>query len=448
MVRNPKDARTSRSIFRSRVFPVFLIASLAVFLVATLPARAEEPRAQRKEAVPTDPLRFGPAKLGLDVMARGETIGDFSLEDFSFTPGDDDSRVLFRVRPSVTASLSEFLDVRIEGQWYAFYDDKDSSLITLYQGYVEGFLPPARKISLRAGRQEFSYGSDFLLGADTFFDGLSFDAVKLTLHPFDGLSVDLFGGRYAEQVSDGIEGKLYGVYGTWAAGEHLALDLFGLRDTGDEGAFHVGGEHEMTYSVGTRISGRIGGRADFELEPVYQFGRKNRDGLSHDHIRAFGGHVDLTVDPALGRFPSQFFLSYAYGSGDEDPDEGTFEEFHNPNNDTALIGDISVIGDLSGVTVGDVSASGLHVLTVGGGVDVTEKCNVSLDAHWFRADEVPAGVSEDIGVEANLILTVALNEKVSVLASANRIFTGDFFRDATGSGKDIDYAYIAAQAAF
>lgn len=427
-----------------------ILALLVSAAVAATPvvARGGESPGGASEGRREDPLRFGPVKLGLDVMTRGETVGDFGLEDFSFTPGDDDARVLFRVRPSVTLAPSDFFTVRVEGQWYAFYNDADSSLFTLYQGYAEGSLPPARRITVRAGRQELSYGSNFLLGADTFFNGLSFDAVKLTLKPVDGLSVDLFGGRYAEQVSDGIEGTLYGVYGTYAARESLAVELFGLRDTGDDGLIHVGGDHEVTYSVGTRVDGKAGRHVAFELEPVYQFGRKNIDGTSHRDIRAFGGHADLTVDPALGRFPSQFFLSYAFGSGDDDPDDHRFKEFHNPNNDTALVGDIGVIGDLSGITVGDVSASGLHVVTVGGGIDVTGKLNLSLDGHWFRAVEVPAGVSKDVGIEANLILTWSFSGSFSVLASANRFFTGDFFRDASGSGKDIHYVYAQLQATF
>ena len=430
----------------------FLFIVPVVFILAMVFApgisRSEAPPAEGAEKKEADPPAFGPVKLGLDVLARGEAIDNFSLESFSFTPGDDDARVLFRVRPSVTVSPSEFFRVRIEGQWYASYDDADSSLFTLYQGYVDGSLPPARRISVRAGRQELSYGSNFLLGADTFFNGLTFDAVKLTLKPVDGFSVDLLGGRYAKQVSDGIEGTLYGAYGTYAVGENLTLDLFGLRDTGDEGLVHVGGDHERTWSVGTRVAGRIGKKIAFEVEPVYQFGRKDRDGSSHDHIRAFGGHVDLTVDPALGRFPGQLFLSYAFGSGDDDPESGTFREFHNPNNDTALIGDISVIGDLSGLTVGDASASGLHVVTAGVGIDVTEKVNLSLDGHWFRADKVPAGVSKDVGVEANLILTYSFSDSLSALASVNRFFTGDFFQEAAGSGKDIDYAYLMVQATF
>jgi hypothetical protein len=156
----------------------------------------------------------------------------------------------------------------------------------------------------------------------------------------------------------------------------------------------------------------------------------------------------VTVDPPLGRYPGKFFLSYAYGSGDGDPEGGTFTEFHNPNNDASVIGDMNVIGELSGIVVGDATASGLQVFTAGGGVDLTEKLNLSLDGHYFRANKVPAGFTKEIGIETNLILTCKIKENISVLVSGNRFFTGGFFKDAAGSGKDISYAYLQAQATF
>jgi len=409
------------------------------------PARAQDD--------PPDPLKFGPVKLGLDSMARPEATTNFSLGSFSFTPGNDEGRILFRLRPSVTVTPSESFSARVEGQWYAFYDDKDFSLFSLYQGYVEGALPGVKGVSLKAGRQEFVYGSTFLLGADTFYDGLTFDAAKLSWKPAEKVSLDLFGGEYVKKWAGGIDGKLYGVYAIYKPREMLSVDLYGLRDSGGAGATHVGGDHEVTYSVGTRLSGQLIKGVTFEVEPVYQFGRKNRDGSSHNHINAYGGHADLTLDPALGRYSGKVFLSYAYGSGDGTPEEGKFTEFHNPNNDTPLIGDMNVIGDLSGLSVVDPAgsearASGLHVITAGGGIDVTEKLNVSLDGHYFRAAKTPAGVSKEIGFETNLIVTYKLSDRIALLASANRFFTGGFFKDAAGNGKDINYVYAQLQATF
>jgi hypothetical protein len=114
---------------------------------------------------------------------------------------------------------------------------------------------------------------------------------------------------------------------------------------------------------------------------------------------------------------------------------------------------MSVIGDLSGFTVADpagndVRASGLHVLTAGGGIDVTEELNVSLDGHYFRAVKASAGSSKEIGLETNLIFTYRIDDHISVIFSGNRFFTGGFFKDASGSGKDISYVYLQAQATF
>jgi len=422
------------------LLPVAAVLALLALCPAG-PARAQED--------PPDPLKFGPVKLGLDSLVRPETATNFSLGSFSFTPGNDEGRILFRLRPSVTVAPSENLTARVEGQWYAFYDDRDFSLFSLYQGYVDGVLPGVKGVSLKAGRQELVYGSTFLLGADTFYDGLAFDAAKVSWKPAEKLALDLLGGRYVKKWAGGIEGKLYGVYATYTPKEALSVDLYGFRDTGGAGESHVGGDHEVTYSVGTRLSGNFAGeKVAFEVEPVYQFGRKNRDGAGHDHISAFGGHADLTIDPPLGRYPGKVFLAYAYGSGDGNPQEGTFTEFHNPNNDSSLIGDMNVIGELSGIVVGDSAASGLHVFTAGGGVDLTEKLNLSLDGHYFRANKVPGGVSKEIGIETNLILTYKIKESISMLLSGNRFFTGGFFKDASGSGKDISYAYLQAQATF
>ena len=431
---------------------LWAVYSLSILAGVSFAAQEAPPPVKPSEEAaakdPPDPLKFGPVKLGLDSLVRAEAATNFILGSFSFTPGNDERRTLFRLRPSVTVTPSENLTARVEGQWYVFHDDKDFSLFSLYQGYVEGALPGVKGVSLKAGRQELVYGSTFLLGADTFYDGLTFDAAKLSWKPAEKLSLDLFGGQYVKKWAGGIEGKLYGIYATYTPKEILSIDLYGFRDTGGAGETHVGGEHEVTYSVGTRLSGKLVKGVTFEVEPVYQFGRKNRDGDTHNHISAYGGHVGLTIDPPLGRYPGKIFLSYAYGSGDGDPQQGKFTEFHNPNNDTPLIGDMNVIGELGSLTVGNATASGLQVVTVGGGIDVTGKLNVSLDGHYFRANKVPGGFSKEIGLETNLIFTYKIDDHISVLLSGNRFFTGDFFKDASGSGKDISYAYLQAQATF
>ncbi|WP_243370141.1 alginate export family protein [Geotalea sp. SG265] len=435
------------------LFFVTLLAAGNAFGAPDIPDRETGDGAgqhQEKQEEVKDPLQFGPLKVGLDAMIRGESTNNFNFTDFAFTPEKSDGRLLIRVRPSLTFTPNDYLNARVEGQWYAFYNHTDSDTMRLYQGYVEGSMPN-KKASLKVGRQELVYGSSFMLGADTFFDGLSFDAVKLQVKPVEPLTVDFFAGKYVKDNSGGITGELYGMYGTYTVNEGLGVELYSLLDTGGAGLTHEG-KDERTASVGARLTGKLGKAVAFELEPVYQFGR-HIESSSHQDINAFGGHVDLTIDPAIGSYPTKALVSYAFGSGDSDPASGNFTEFHNPNNDTPLIGDTSVIGDLSGVNAVDLSgnevrASGLHVITAGGGIDLTDRFNVSLDGHYFRAVLPPAGISKDVGFETNLILTYKLTKQVSLLASANRFFTGRFFKDVTGSGKDINYGYLQVQATF
>ena len=74
--------------------------------------------------------------------------------------------------------------------------------------------------------------------------------------------------------------------------------------------------------------------------------------------------------------------------------------------------------------------------------------SLCLDWHHFTADKTPRGFTKTIGCETDLFLTYELSEKVNILASANRFFTADIFRQATGKNKDVDYFYLQTQIEF
>jgi hypothetical protein len=103
---------------------------------------------------------------------------------------------------------------------------------------------------------------------------------------------------------------------------------------------------------------------------------------------------------------------------------------------------MSLIGDLSGIDVGDFRASGLQIFNLGWGVDITDKLNFSAAGRYFYANAVTDGFSRTVGLETDLTLTYAVSDAFLVLAGYDHFFTGGFFRDATGSGKDIDYGYV------
>jgi len=192
----------------------------------------------------------------------------------------------------------------------------------------------------------------------------------------------------------------------------------------------------------------MAGPVSVEFEPVYESGRTfNSARNANDRIDAFGGHLDLSATSVLAGYNNKFFASYAYGSGSSEAANGVSaaREFRTPNNDNSLVGDMSVVGDMSGVTVNGHHASGLQIYTLGWGVDVAKEVNFSATGRYFLANNVEDGLSRRLGLETDFTLTYNAAEGLAFIVGYDRFFTGGFFRDATGSGKDIDYGYFMLQ---
>jgi hypothetical protein len=383
-------------------------------------------------------------KLGVAGFLRGEGAGNFHLPDSTYAPGHAEGRILYRLKPYAYWHPAEWLDIHLEGQGYGFSGGgQEYARVSLYQGFVEAKLPGREWLALKGGRQEFSYGSTFMLGTDSFYDGLSFDAARLRLKPIEPLVVDILAGAYARPFAGGVEGDLAGGYATYTFTEGNAVEAYFLRDTGSTD--HHAGEH--LYIWGLRGTGRLG-PVTLEFEPVYESGRVFSRTVGTDAgISAYGGHLDMNSDTTLAGLHNHFFLSYAFGSGSKSAANGISvkNEFRNPNNDTALMGDMGVIGDMSGVTVGGHHASGLQIYTLGWGIDITKELNFSATARHFLANSVAEGFSRHLGLESDFTLTYAVSDNLSFIAGYDRFFTGAFFRDATGSGKDINYGYFMVQ---
>ncbi len=221
------------------------------------------------------------------------------------------------------------------------------------------------------------------------------------------------------------------------------MEAYVFRDSGST-AHHVG---EYLVIWGARGTAKLG-PFSLEFEPVYESGRTlNSERGFNDRIDAFGGHVDISAETTIAGHASEFFASYAYGSGGQGAVSETTSarEFRNHNNDSSLRGDMSVVSDMSGITVDGHHASGLQVYTLGWGIDVTENVNFSATGRYFLANDVESGFSKKLGMETDFTLTYTVNDGLSFIAGYDRFFTGGFFRDASGSGKDIDYGYLMVQ---
>ncbi|MBI2387806.1 MAG: alginate export family protein [Elusimicrobia bacterium] len=396
---------------------------------------------ERLLALVEPPVPIFKYKIGVDGYARAEGAHGFRMRDLSYVPNRDEGGGTYRVKPYAYWHPNDRWDIHAEGQAYGFArgGDDHANKASLYQGFAEvripnEGLPGVNWAALKVGRQEFVYGSGFMLGSDTFFDGLSFDAARLRVQPRSNITLDAFAGNYATPFSGGVKGGLSGAYLTYHPSDDSSLEGYAIRDLGAEQRR----PEERLDSLGLRSVGGVG-IFEVESEAVLQSGNAFDEETGRiERIKAAGGHVDLTGQFRLFGRDNAVFIGAAAGTGDVNDSK---KEFRNPNNDSALMGDMHVVGDLSGADLGDHHASGMQIYTVGWGIDLTRKLNLTATGRKFAATSVEDGFSRDIGLETDVNLTYSPNKDCTLIVGYDHFFPGRFYRDASGSGKGADYAF-------
>jgi len=414
-----------------------IVTLLHLFILSTL--RAEEESEKIYE-------------IGGQVRVRFDATNYQYLEDLSYTPSHRETQVLERTRVHVKLEPYEWIRAYIEPQWYGHqggFDNKPQ--LSLYQGYLEFPRFAGIPVDIKVGRQDFCYGSAFFLGNDDFYQGLTWDGVKIHVKPNTVYMLDMIAAQIVSfNDNNSHTFGIYGFYGTYKGIKDTDLDLYFFFNR--KGFKHMYGHihgSPLWFTLGTRYAGRIFERIYFEVEPMYQFGRVRNDARGgDDQIRAYGGHVDAGYDFNLPGEPN-LTLSYAFGTGDSNNKDNTMREFlGNVYNDTLLVGDMSMVPDVSGIEIDNVRASGIKVLTVMTSVKPHPSVCLNLDYHYFVAQHVPKGFTRTIGSEVDFFVSYDISENVNILVSANRFFTNDIFREATGRKKNVDYFYLQTQVEF
>ena len=440
------------------VFPLterIVFSLFFIFLWFTaFPLFADE--GKEKETEREAVLRMGQWELDLggQVLLRGDFAKNQNFTDFAFTPGHNEAQFLERTRLQASVeNHSMNLEAFVQVQWYGRWGGIDKrSAFDLYQGYIEWEKILGSPVSLKGGRQEFLYGSAFFIGTNDFYNGLSWDGFKTSISPFEELVVDIIGTKMVKLNPGDPNIYLTGLYTTYKTYKGGSLEGYLFYNKGGfpiyQGEFALIDPGQKWFTLGARLAGKVS-RFDYELEPQFQCGKvKKVIGDGKDPVRAYGGHIDLGYTFKLPWEP-RLFAAYAYGSGDNDPFDGRYREFHGTTfNDSYLYGDMNVIADQSGVTVNDVHASGLQIWVAGISVNPFPRLNVTLRAHRFLANEVPSRFSKDLGTELDLPISYKLTKGISFIVGLCKFYTGRFFEQASGSKKNIDYVYVQGQVEF
>jgi hypothetical protein len=294
------------------------------------PSRATEP---------WDPLKYLPLMEGrAGYLSLGgelrERVESYENEFFSSHPDADNAYLLQRYLLHADYHAGDRF--RIFGQIQSSLEDgrdggprpTDRDTIDLHQLFADAVLleNETRSLTLRAGRQELSYGSERLVSVrEGTNNRRAFDAMKLIYRQGD-TSVDLFysspvevdEGSFDDQNVRGV--SFWGIYATTPfrliPGSKLDLYYLGLRDP--SGGFSQGNAREERHTLGARLFGNSG-PWDFNHEAMYQFGEFGSGDIAAWSIATDHGYTfDVWGKPRLG-------LRSAIASGDRDPMDNDLE---------------------------------------------------------------------------------------------------------------------------
>lgn len=259
--------------------------------------------------------------------------------------GSDYSAVEQRTRLHVKASFTEDVSAFIELDSYDIWgEDFRSNYLTgadgransgddveLYQAYIDAKNLWGTPLSLRVGRQELAFGSQWLVGTRDFaflYTGLSFDALRLT-YAGESFTVDAWAAKLQDNLGDFGEDDVdfYGVYASCTAVEGHTFDAYWMLlndDTMPKADTHLN-------TVGLRGAGRFGA-FDYDAEVAYQFGSADAYGfLAGDRgadFDNFGAKLDMgyAIDTV---WTPRVFVSGRYYGGEDNRDI-SFIDWANP----------------------------------------------------------------------------------------------------------------------
>jgi hypothetical protein len=397
-------------------------------------------------------------KIGLESRYRLEARDNMNLNNASY---EDDLVNLFRNRlsadlklqPDAEGSLYRFF---VEGQTAQSAASNGLNKTNLYvnhfdlrQLYFEATSLFGAPLTLKAGRQELAYGDERFVGPLNWTNTARvFDAVKLVYNPSDVLQMDFFGTRVVRNEPTTTDrsahaDNFYGVYVSYKGIEQHVLDTFlFVRDNNDHSfVSEVGGlrGNLEEYTFGSRFKGGRGAW-DYGTEAALQLGDR-----AGDDILAWTFHQELGYTFADVNWTPRVSAEYNHGSGDRDPQDGTYGTFDNlyPTNHNKY------------GLIDFASLKNMNDFMLGLGVKPDPKLTIAAEFHWLLLDAKESAwfnaggavlraanvnASPDLGKELDVYATYKFNAYLSGLVGYSHFFAGPFPQD-TGRGDDADFVY-------
>lgn len=415
-------------------------ALLAMLVLAGTTVALPAPQ-QPAEPAPasTPPPHF---EAGIEIRLRPEF-----RDNADFKPADDfDAFLGYRLRINLKFLLHEDFTLFLQPQDVWLADAASDKVVhdlntNLHQAWFDWRLGGSRHWELRAGRQEWIYGEERLLGAFGWDNvGRSFDGARLRFKA-GAWSSDFLWGRQVSLRRGGARSRdghldLSGAYLTRAtAASPRRWEIYGLflRDgMRNRGELLLEPASTRIFTAGFRFVHRPTAGWRYSVENAWQFGERGPDSHRAAMLIVTAGHA------WDGRWKPRWQMEYAVASGDNNPADGKSREFNNlfPTNHL-WYGYADLIG-----------LRNVHALRGTAAMAVHPKAIFELDLHafWLAAARGPwknaggrvlgfdpSGRSgREIGQEADFTLRLALHEHLGILTGYSVFLPGAFARRTRG----------------
>ena len=421
---------------------------------------------------------FGTTQYG------GPTAGADDFKAFSPT-GNNNSYTLERVKPRV-GYTSEWFSFFVEGRGsYSTSDVRNPNPesdgpMDLHQAYVTLGNHKEFPLSLKVGRQEFSYGEERLVGAFDWSNlGRTFDAAKLRWQNA-WFAADFFSGRVILPVDNHFNVAndydwFSGVYATSKLIPKQTTELYFLSRNTAVGsakattasgapAFQNGPAPRDIYTVGTRwksLPDAFGGW-DYTVETAYQFGHFNDPAAPVKSLKqeAYMASLQGGYTWKETRFTPRVGLEYNFASGDGNAKDGTHGTFENlfPTNH-------KFYGFMDAA-----SLQNIHNLRLTSSIKPLPRLTLTGDFHMFwladthdnfytvagarrggtattsgKSYGINPTYGNYVGSEVDLTATYVLHKNATLQGGFGHFFVGDYIKqslsDPTVGSKDANWIY-------
>lgn len=499
---------------------VISLPALACLALSAYEARAESSPAASTQPASTPATDEAPAAPKPGPKYAYQRYDD----DFSYLDGPEDSYVSdffdpikrIHLAPDWTLSLGGEVRMRMESETNRNFGSRDPTNDTfllyreilhadlhyrdLFRVYVEGIdarvadrdLPQSPgmentfdfnqlfadlkvlgeegPLTLRAGRQEMSYGRERLIskldwsnqtrrfdGAKLMYKSREFDVDAFWVKPVF-FSTEPYSNSYYTHINENMNRKIdhwreeqnfYGVYSTYKGITDHIVDFYflGLNDRGIfVNANNRPGDLDV-YTIGGRFAGKSG-QFDYDIEGAGQWGKWDGDDLK---AWMFGSDLGYTFSSAA--MTPRIGAGFDYATGDDSPRDhthGTFNQLYPLGH--AHLGYIDLMARQN------VIAPNLN-LTFKPHKSVTARLawyhfwlDSNLDA-LYNSSAIPirrnttGSSGNDVGDEVDATILWQMDVHSSLLFGWSHFWPSNFM-DSSGYSRDADYCYVQYQFKF